>query len=210
MNRTLFAAPRLLTYGFVVIALLAAWGWVKPFLDGPDLRFSTITSRTRPVPVKVTEVKWLTKVETQIKRERVEVPVVVIREVPAKVEERLKEDFGIKLPDLRDEGRELVDVLDVPKAPNGGEMALTIHTTSGKIDGTFRARPAPFIEFGGLREAGVDLDMINTAVVGYYRQDLARVGPAVVNGKVFAAVPVAGGEAGQANAGASIGVAIRF
>lgn len=197
-----------LLYVLLIVAVLAAWGWVKPLIEGPDLRFSTIT-RTRPVPVKVETVKWLTKVERQITRQRVEVPVEVIREVPAKVEQRLVNDFQIKLPELQSEGRELVDIVGVPKAPHGGEMALTIHTATGKIDSIFRPKAAPFVEAGGMREAGVDYDPLGVAVRGYYRQDLIRIGPGIVNAKVFAAAPLRG-SARAPEYGASIGVAIRF
>jgi hypothetical protein len=207
MMRTLIAAPRWVTYALIVVALLAAWGWAAPFVSGPDLAIATIY-RPKPVPVEVETVRWLTKVETQIKRERVEVPIEVIREVPAKIEKRLEENFAITLPELRAEGRELVDVIAVPPAPRGGEMALTVQTSTGKIDGIFRAKSAPFIELGGMREAGVDYDAINSAVIGYYRQDLLRVGPGIINGKVFASAPLAAGQA--PDYGASIGVAIRF
>ncbi|MGZ5445283.1 MAG: hypothetical protein ACXW5J_26760 [Thermoanaerobaculia bacterium] len=197
-----------LTYLLITVAFLAAWGWIKPFLEGPDLRFSTLT-RTRPVPVEVPRTEWLVKVEKKIVRERVEVPVEVIREVPVKVVERIERDFGLKLPELRGEGRELVDVLEVPPAPHGGEMALTIHTGTGKIDGIFRARPMPLFELGGMREVGLDYDPLNAAATAYYRQDLVRVGPAIINGRVFAAAPT-GGDAGVPSYGVSLGVAIRF
>lgn len=203
MSRLLPRAP---LYAAIVLAILAAWGWVKPFIDGPDLRFSTIT-RTRRVAVKVETVRWLTKVETQVKRERVPVEVPVIVEVPAKVEKRLEEDFQIKLPELREEGRELIDIQEVPKAPHGGEMALTIHTKTGKVESIFRPKPAPFFELGGLREAGVDYDPLSAAVRGYYRQDLVRIGPGVVNAKVFASAPLRGS---VPEYGVSVGVAVRF
>ena len=207
MNRVLFQAPRLLTYGLIVVAMLAVAGWIKPYLNGPDLAIATIY-RPKPVPVQVEKVKWLTRVEHMTTTTRVEVPVEVIRELPAKETQRIEHDFGLKLPELRAENRELVDVLAVPKAPRGGEMALTVNTGSGKIDGIFRAKPAPFFELGGLREAGVDADVVNRSITGYYRQDLLRVGPAVVNARAFAGVPIQSGD--KPTAGVCLGVAVRF
>ncbi len=208
MNRVL-ASLRLnwLAYAFIVLLGLAAWGWIKPWIEGPDLRFSTIT-RTRPVPVKVETVRWMTKVATKIKRERVEVPVEVIREVPVKVAERLKEGFKVSLPDLRAEGRELVDVLEVPKAPHGGEMALTVQTATGKIDGIFRAKPAPFFEAGGLRELGGGYNPFSGTAILSYRQDLVRIGPVVVVGRGYLAAPLKPGQA--VDVGGDINAVIRF
>lgn len=207
MNRTLFAAPRLLTYGLLLVAVLAIAGWVKPYLNGPDVALTTLY-RTKPQPVAAPTVKWLTRVEHKTVTERVEVPVEVIRELPAKETKRLEEDFGLKLPELRAENRELVDILAVPKAPRGGEMALTVNTGSGKIDGIFRAKSAPFVELGGMREVGIDYDALNRAASGYYRQDLVRIGPAIVNGKAFAGVPLTPGK--SSTLGVMVGVAVRF
>jgi hypothetical protein len=44
-----------------------------------------------------------------------------------------------------------------------------------------------------VREAGLELDPLNDAVTAYYRQDLLRVGPAIVHARVFAAAPFAAG-----------------
>lgn len=207
--KTITNAPRWAVYGIILIAALAAWGWVKPWITGPDVVFGTMTRTVRvPVPVEVESVKWLRKVE----RVRVEVPVQVIREVPAKQAKMLADKFDLKLPEMHAEGRELVDVIEVPPAPRGGEMALTV-SAAGEIAGIFREKPAPFLEIGGVREVGVDYDAVNGSLLGYYRQDLARVGPAVINGKVFGGVPLGvspGGRNNGANFGASIGVAVRF
>jgi hypothetical protein len=191
----------------IVIGVLAIVGWIKPYLNGPDLAVATIY-RPRPVAVQVERVKWLNRVETKIVRERVEVPVEVIREIPAKEAKRLEDDFHIKVADLQKESRELIDVVAVPKAPHGGEMALTVNTESGKIDGIFRATPAPVVEFGGLRELGAELDPLNQAVTGYYRQDLLRVGPIVVSGRAFVTGPLAPGRV--PTYGAAIGASVRF
>jgi hypothetical protein len=187
----------------IVVAILALVGWIKPYLAGPDFATTTIY-RVRPVPVEVERVRWLERVK--VRTERVEVPVEVIREVPAKVEQRLADDFGIRLPELPAENREFIDVVAVPKAPHGGEMAITVSTETGKIDGIFRPLPAPLVEFGGIRELGVDYDPINATAGAYYRQDLVRLGPAVVNATAFAR---ASREAGS-DIGGKIGVAIRF
>jgi len=195
------------TLAAVVVGILFVVAQVKSYLGAPDLALTSIY-RPKPVPVKVETVKWITKVETKIKRERVEVPIEVIREVPVAVERKLRDAFQIKLPDLRAEGRELVDVLEVPNAPHGGEMALTIHTATGKIDGIFRPKPAPFVELGGLREAGLEYDPLIAATTVYYRQDLLRVGPAIVNARVFVTAPLSPGE--TPDYGATVGVAVRF
>lgn len=187
--------------GGVAVGALVLVGNIKSYLD-PISSLSTIY-RVKPVPVKVTEVKWMTKV----KKETIQVPVEVIREVPAKVEKQLL-GFGLNLKDLHAENKELVDVLDVPKAPHGGEMALTVNTGTGKIEGTFKAKQSPLIEFGGLREAGVDFNVIQRGVTGYYRQDLVRIGPAIINGKVFATAPLSPGT--PPTYGAMVGVAVRF
>jgi hypothetical protein len=196
----------------IVVGVLFVVGWIKPYLNGPDLALTTIY-RPKPVPVRVETVKWL-KGDTRVKTERVEVPVEVIREVPAKVEKQLL-GFGLSLKDLQAKKEELVDVLDVPRAPHGGEMALTVNTETGKIDGTFKPKAAPLIEFGGIRAAGGAFDPIAKRIVGYYRQDLIRVGPVVVNGRVSAGAPLAVG-ASSSNGrrvldyGVEIGAEIRF
>jgi hypothetical protein len=203
VTRAIVNAPRWIVYGLFVVAALAAAGWIKPYLHGPDLSLSTVY-RPRPVPVRVTEVKWLTKVEKQIVRERIEVEA--IRELPPKQAERLEKDFQITLPSLRTEGRDLLGVLDIPRAPHGGEIAVTVNTTTARIDGIFRPKAAPFVELGGVREAGVDFDVLSKSAIGYYRQDLVRLGPCVVNAKVFATSASGRGPA----VGAFIGVAVRF
>lgn len=207
MKRVLVNAPRWLTYTALVVAVLAAIGWVKPYLVGPDLALATIY-RPKPVPVEIETVKWLTKVETKTVKERVEVPVEVIRELPVKETKRLEEDFGLALSELRADNRELVDVLAIPRAPRGGEMAVTINTESGRIDGVFRPKAAPLFELGGMREVGIDYDPINAVATGYYRQDLVRVGPAIVHAKAFAGASLGPGKG--STAGVSIGVAVRF
>lgn len=188
----------------IVIGALWFVAQVKSYLGGPDLALTTIY-RSKPVPVEVERVKWLTK--TKIKVERVEVPVEVIREVSPKIEKKL-EGFNINLEKLHAEKKELVDVLDVPKAPRGGEMALTVDTDSGQITGTFLPKKTPLIEFGGIREVGIDYNVLRSGVTGYYRQDLVRLGPAVVNGKAYATVPLTPGT--TADYGVSVGVAVRF
>jgi hypothetical protein len=201
----LFAAvPRWLTWSLLLAVLagvLFLVGWIKPYLEGPDLAITTIY-RPRPVPVQIETVKWLTKVETRTVKERVEIPVEVIRELPAKEARRLENDFGITIPELRADSRELVDILTVPKAPHGGEMALTVNTGTGDIDGIFRAKRAPFVQLGGVREAGVAYSVIDRSAEGYYRQDLVRVGPAVVHGRAFATT--------TGDYGVTVGVGVRF
>jgi hypothetical protein len=207
LNRNL---PPWLSLGLlagVVVGMLALVGWIKPYLAGPDLAMTTIY-RPKPVPVHVETVKWLKKVETKVVKERIEIPVEVIGDVPLSEAKRLAEDFHISIPDLQKENRKLVDVLDVPKAPHGGEMALTVNTASGKIDGIFRPKPAPMIEVGGLREAGAEFDPLNNAVTGYYRQDLLRVGPVVISGRAFVTGPLTPRNA--PTYGAAIGAAVRF
>ncbi len=190
----------------IVVGALALVGWIKPYLQGPDLGLTTIY-RPKPVPVKVETVKWLSKVE--VRREQITVPIEVIREVPEQEAEHLHANFGLSLLDLKAENKELVDVLAVPRAPYGGEMAITAGTVTGKVDGIFRPHAAPFIEFGGIREVGLDYDPLQARAHGYYRQDLVRVGPGIVNGKVFAAVPLTPGGPAP-DYGVTIGVAVRF
>lgn len=202
--------PSWLTLGLVgalVGGLFLAAGWIKPYLAGPDL--SATIYRPKPAPVEVERVKWLTKVERRTVKERVEVPVEVIRELPAKEARRLEADFGIKLPELAAENRALATVLEVPRAPHGGEMAITVNTETGLVDGIFRAKRARFIQVGGIREAGLEYDPLNQAATGYYRQDLVRIGPAVIGGRVFASAPLQPGGAG-ADVGAAVSVSIRF
>lgn len=187
----------------IVVGTLFLIAQAKSYLSGPDLALTTIY-RPKPVPVPVETVKWMTKV----KKERVEVPMEVYRDVPAKVEKRLEKDFNIRLPELRAENKELADILAVPKAPRGGEMALTVNTETGQIEGIFRPKATPLIEFGGIREVGLDANIIRQGVTGYFRQDLVRLGPAVVNGKAFATVPLTAGQA--PDYGVSVGVAVRF
>lgn len=204
MSRVLPTWLTLGMLGAIVAGVLVLVGWIKPYLQGPDLALTTVY-RPKPVPVKVESVKWLTKVE----RERITVPVEVIREVPAKEAERLHTDFHLDIAELKAANAELVDVVAVPRAPYGGEMALTANTSTGKIDGIFRATPAPLVEFGGLREVGVDVDPLQRRAHGYYRQDLVRLGPAVINGKAFVGAPLT--PAGRApDWGITVGVAVRF
>jgi hypothetical protein len=192
----------------VILAVGALWlvAQVKSYIKGPDLALTTIY-RPKPVPVPVTEVKWMTKVKT----ERINVPVEVYRDVPAPVEKRLDKDFGIKLDLLRAENKELAKIVDVPKSPHGGAMAITVNTGSGAVEGIFRPNAAPLIEFGGIREVGADYEPLAKVAGGYYRQDLLRVGPAILNGKAFVKAPIAPGANGKGiDYGISIGVAVRF
>jgi hypothetical protein len=189
----------------VAVGVLFLVGWIKPYLHGPDLALTTIY-RPKPVPVKVETVKWMTKVKT----EKVEVQVEVIREVPAKVEKQLL-GFGINLKELHAENKELAKILGVPRAPHGGEMALTVNTGSGEIEGIFKPKQAPFIEFGGMREVGMDYEPLGKVAGGYYRQDLVRLGPVIVNGKAFVKAPIAPAASSKGiDYGVSIGAAIRF
>jgi hypothetical protein len=207
MTRLLLAnVPRWLTWGLVLSAIAGALfvaGWIKPLLEGPDLSVVTVY-RPKSVPVQVETVRWLVKEKERlrVKTERVEVPVEVIREVPAKVEQRLASDFGITLPELRTENRELVDILAIPRAPRGGELAVTVNTGSGRIDGTFRPLPSRLIELGGIREAGVTYGLIDRSIEGYYRQDLVRIGPAIVHGRAFAT--------STGDYGVTVGAGVRF
>lgn len=189
----------------VVAGVLFVGATLKSYISGPDLALTTIY-RPKPVPVRVETVKWL-KGDVRIKRETVTVPVEVIKEVPAATEKKLL-GFGITLKDLQAENKELANVVDVPKAPHGGEMAITVNTGSGKIEGTFLAKQAPLVEFGGIREAGVDYNVIQRGVTGYYRQDLVRLGPAIVNGKAFVTMPMSPNS--RPAYGAMVGVAVRF
>jgi hypothetical protein len=189
----------------IVVGALFLIGNIKAYLD-PISSMSTIY-RPKPVPVKVETVKWL-KGDIRVKKEIVNVPVEVIREVPAKTNKRLEDDFHINVKDLMAEHKALVDVVDVPKAPHGGAMALTIDTDSGKIENTFRPNAAPVIEFGGIREAGAEYNVLQKGVTGYYRQDLVRIGPVVVGGRVFVTAPLAPGT--PASYGASVGASVRF
>ena len=107
LNRNL---PHWLSLGLlaaIVVGALAAYGWIKPYLNGPDLALTTIY-RPKPVPVKVATVKWMNDV--RVVREKVPVPggVEVVHDIPPKVAKRLVDDFHISLPDLRKEHRELV------------------------------------------------------------------------------------------------------
>lgn len=204
MRNVSLAVPRWLTWGLILAiaaGALALVGWIKPYLEGPDLAMATIY-RPKPVPVEVETVRWLTKVETRTTRERVEIPVEVIRELPAKETKRLEADFGVTLPELRADNRELVDILSVPKAPHGGEMALTVNTQTGDIDGIFKPKAAPLVALGGMREAGLGYNIIQRSAEGYYRQDLIRIGPAVVNGRAYATT--------AGDYGVSVAVAVRF
>lgn len=187
----------------VVVGILFAVATVESYLD-PISTMSTIY-RPKPVIEKVEKVKWLTKVKTV----QVSVPVEVIHEVEKKGAARLDKDFGIKLDLLHAENKELATVLAVPRAPHGGEMAITVNTLTGKTEGVFNAKTAPLIEFGGIREVGVDYEPLAKVAGGYFRQDLLRVGPAVINGKVFAKAPIAPGSRGL-DYGVSVGVAVRF
>jgi hypothetical protein len=191
----------------IVIGGLFVASNIKSYLD-PISSLSTIY-RPKPVPVKVETVKWL-KGDVRIKRETITVPVEVIREVPAKVEKQLL-GFGISLKDLHDENKELAKVVDVPKAPHGGEMALTVNTGTGAIEGIFLAHPAPLFELGGIREVGVDYEPLGKRVGTYFRQDLGRIGPAILNVKVFAKAPITPTANGRGlDYGGSVGVAVRF
>lgn len=201
------SASVLLRYGIVVLVLAGAWGWLDLWANGPSI-YSTFTRKTHTREV-VERTRYMTN--TKIQRERVEIPVEVVREVPAKVDQQLKEDFGHNLLELKAEGRGLLEVVDVPKAPNGGRMEITMFTESGRVKATFAPKPLPAVAFGGMREFGVDLDFVRVELSGYFRQDLVRVGPAIVNGKAFAAVPLKQGAANpQVDYGVKIGVAVRF
>lgn len=207
LNRPLSGYVSLVTLPVLlgaIVAVLFIAAQVKSYVEGPANAFATIY-RPKPVPVTAETVKWL-KGDVRIQRETVKVPVEVIREVPAKVEKHLSDGFKIDLKELHAEHKELLDVLDVPKAPHGGELAVTVDSDSGKIAGTFSAKPAPLIEFGGLREIAATYDPIHRTPGVAYSQDLLRVGPVVLGGRAFVAAPKAGG----ANYGVELTAGVRF
>jgi hypothetical protein len=189
---------RLFAYACLILALAALAGWARQYLEGPEIRTFT---RAKIVPVPVESVKWVEKV----KRETVTVPVQVIRHVPAPIADKL-EPMGVDLEALHAQGSELVDVLAIPKAPQGGDLALTLNS-AGKVSGTFLAKPAPFLEIGGAKEIGAEYDPINSAVTGYYRQDFVRVGRAVIHGRAFA---TASSKYQRSGVGLALGVSVRF
>lgn len=189
----------------IVVGSLVLFGWIKSYVEGPNLALTSLY-HPKPVPVKVEKVKWLTKIKT----EQVQVPVEVIREVPVKEAARLDKDFGIKLDLLHAENKELSTVLTVPKAAYGGEMAVIVNTGTGKTDGIFKPNGAPFIEFGGIKEIGLDYNPLSSAGTVYYRQDLVRVGPVIVNGKAFVSGSSRAGGGSLPSYGVSIGGAVRF
>lgn len=194
---------RLVVYGAVLLAGVAVIGQVKAWLQGPDLRFFTLT-RVRPGPVRLVEAKQTVKE----KRTVIQGPVVVIKEPSPKTAKWIQTEFGTSVEKLHAEGKELVGVRDVPKAPYGGKVELTYDTKTGEIDSIFRAKPQPFLELGGPREAGIGYDPLNAAVRVYGKMDVGRVGPVVINGEVFAAKPLRPGE--KADFGVVVNASVRF
>lgn len=174
-------AHKAVTYGLALLALLTGLGWAKSYLQGPDLSFVT-AFKVKPVPVAVTETKWLTKVV----HEKVTVLVEVVKYLPPPAAKALKDEFHVTLEQLHAENKSLATVLAVPKAPYGGDMAVTVNIGTGKVEGIFVGHSQPFFALGGLREAGVEYDVIGRSAQAYYRQDIARVGPVVVGGRASA------------------------
>lgn len=187
----------------IVVGAFFIVGWVKPYLFGPDLALTTLY-RPKTVPVQAEPSKLIKNAETKT----VSTPRQVITKLPPKDDAKLKAEFGKNLADLHAENKELATVLTIPKASNGGEIAITTNNQTGVTEGIFRPKPKPFYEFGGIREVGIDYNVIQRGVTGYYRQDLVRIGPGVVNGKAFVTMPLSPGQ--QPSYGAMIGVAVRF
>lgn len=167
-------AAKLVTYGAILLCLLAGYGWLKAYLVGPDERVSTIY-RFKPKPVVVTETKYSEKIRTVVKEVRVEV------KVPTEAQkEKLEGRFGYKLGI----GEELLGEWNLPRAPYGGTTMVTV-----KPDGTPTVvtvpNAQPFFELGGMREFGAEYGMtsLGRSWQAFYHQDLLRVGPVWVGGR---------------------------
>ncbi len=195
---------KLLTYGLIVLGLLAAAGWVKAYF-WPNYELMTISAGPPRVPITVERtkevVKWKTKVEVR------EVQVLV---PPSdKAEKKIEDKFDVKLGDGPDE-LSLLTSVTLPKLPWGGAAIVTADKVGG-IAVKVLPDKRPFFQLGGLREVTVyggqafGDDTGGTLYGVRYRQDILRAGPAVLGGEV-AGESVNGRTGGKA----AVSISVRF
>lgn len=178
---------RLLTpTGWVVavVALLAVAGWTKAWY-WPTVQTVTRTiTETVTVPEVREVVKWKTRVETR---------EIKVKEVPAKAREEAKAR----------EGEDLLTAVAIPSAPRGGTAQAWL-SREGETRIAWRENPRPFLELGGVREVSVWIGA-NDRYAVQYRQDLGRIGPAVVMAEASAE-----SRRGAVGWTAGVGVGVRF
>lgn len=168
----------------VVVALLAASGWIKAWY-WPNVQ--TVT-RTITETVTVPEVREVTRWKT-----RVETREIKIKDAPPAEREKAKAR----------EGDELLTAAAIPPAMDGGTAQAWL-SREGDTRIVWRPNPRPFAELGGVREVSAWVGA-NDRYAVQYRQDLGRIGPAVVMAEASAV-----SRRGEIGWTAGIGVGVRF
>lgn len=164
---------KLSTYGLALVATLAGYGWLKSYLEGPDLQVATIY-KFKPKPVVVVETRFSEKIRTVVKEVKVEV-----KEPTPKQQEKLEQKYGLSL-----DGKDLLGEWQIPKTPYGGDAIIAVGPT-GRVEVVVKPKAKPFFELGGRRELGLGLGQTSLGASWkvYYEQDLARVGPVQFSGE---------------------------
>lgn len=148
------------------LLLLFVAGLVRDYYRKPE------PTGVRPPPVVAKPMKTVASAPKRVVERKLVVP-----ELPPKAVERVEQRFSLDLS-----AEELLTHVEIPKAPYGGEAAVTLPAT-GEPQVTFVANPRPFFDLGGewaIAGGPVLHHDGELAVRLRVAKDLARVGPVFI------------------------------
>lgn len=144
--RAVAAPTRYLAYALTALFVLAFGGELVRWYGGGDAAPGRTAATRRPqrlAPTKAAE-----------KMAIAEKPAAVVVKAPTRKQaEKLEQRFTLGLEAAGAGDAQLVNVWHIPKAPAGGEVAVTVSPT-GQASATFVEEPLPFFAWGGDWEAG--------------------------------------------------------